>query len=242
MQSYKIIGLPIRLVIFQRCSTLIQNLSAQPVPQMSKRGSSLFTVSAPVLQVKVKVIDHGPSFRMTVHIMTGQPLLNNCSTFFNLFRSVRLQFSPGDLQRSFAVHFFFGDPTTNNVMQDDAYVGSAFSFTMPMAGDLIIQSFVHLSKAMLKHGLFMPLAPVLITPYLSSKLSWTITEVCRPRPDHMRGSGADENVGRFNYNDRPFPTSITGNSSHVRLSVSCCLADEYANTCKAVYICKHNSG
>lgn len=94
--------------------------------------------------------------------------------------TVRVRFAAGELGRSFVVHCFIGDvPTdTSEYMQASSYVGSAFAFNRVSGGDLVTQSFVQLSKTLIdSSGFTPPLSPLVILPYLTSKLQWRLVEV-----------------------------------------------------------------
>lgn len=93
--------------------------------------------------------------------------------------TVRIRFKACDLRRPFAVHVFLATPT-NGTMQDSSYVGSAFSFTKRSSNTSCApqENFVQLSKVLLDSGGAPQLDPVEITPLLTEKLSWKITEVC----------------------------------------------------------------
>lgn len=129
--------------------------------------------------------------------------------------SVRVRFVAAELGRSFAVHCFLGTPPTNaaDYMQASTYVGSAFAFNRMKNGDAVSQSFVQISKALVKVAKLVSLDPAVITPYLESELQWRITEV-RAWLFTTCIKLICSNLGGFDYPDRCWFFTITGSSSY----------------------------
>ena len=105
--------------------------------------------------------------------------------------TARIEFKKYELNDSFAVLLFLGEVPTDphDWLVSPNYVGSHYAFVNTSASqcancvsqaDLVVEGFVHLNEAIIKHAGFSSLDASVVEPYLKQNLHWKVFKVRYP--------------------------------------------------------------
>ena len=110
--------------------------------------------------------------------------------------TARIQFKKYELDDSFAVLLFLGEVPNDphDWLVSPNYVGSHYAFVNTSASqcancvsqaDVVVEGFVHLNQAIVKHSGFNSLDASIVEPYLKKNLHWKVFKVM-PFPGYQR--------------------------------------------------------